>query len=253
MSSVLEANFRVQSKIVPRYLYYFTVSTACPLIVQTAPVASSICLLEKVITMSLVFSMFSSREASPHHCMDSLSTGLWWSWEPDSRDRRTVSSMYLTRWQSGWLDLQSSVYRMNSRGDRTQPWGEPVEVTERSEKVLFTFTLCVRPVRKLIIYRVIWSSRWKRVEFLCQNVRLQGVECRWKVCEQESGCGVGGFQVFVNSVHYEQFCIINPPTCSIRELERVNKWVSGLDDVLLYDSLHRFHWEWGESHRPEVL
>ena len=57
-------------------------------------------------------------------------TELWWCEGPESRDRRTVSFVYYTpytRWQSGWVDLQSkdeelrwedAAPRGASRGDR---------------------------------------------------------------------------------------------------------------------------------------
>ena len=39
-------------------------------------------------------------------------------------------------------------------------------------------------------------------------------------------------------VNDECFGLIDPSACTVRELERVNQWVSYHDDVSLYDPLH---------------
>ncbi len=62
-------------------------------------------------------------------------------------------------WQFGWVDLQSSVFKMKTRGERTQPCWEPVEVKRMLEKVLLTSTLCDLLVRKFKIHRVSWWLR----------------------------------------------------------------------------------------------
>ena len=58
ISSVLEANLNVLSKAVPRHLYSSTISALFPWIALTAASARSLCLLERVTTVSLVFTPF---------------------------------------------------------------------------------------------------------------------------------------------------------------------------------------------------
>lgn len=70
----------------------------------------------------------------------------------------------------GWRLLQSSVYRMNSWGERTQPWGEPVDMCWLSESLLLTSTFCVLRVRKSMIHKINWWSRWR--QFFSQDVGL---------------------------------------------------------------------------------
>ena len=97
------------SKIVPKYLYYSTTSTGFPRMVVVMASASCLCLLENVTITSLVFVEFSWGQAPSHQVIKSWRTELWWRFGVESRDSRTVSSTNLTRWQFGWVDLQSSV------------------------------------------------------------------------------------------------------------------------------------------------
>ena len=55
--------------------------------------------------LGLLRDCLQGRILTPLHTYAALSCGE----KPESGDRRIVSSMYFTRWQSGWMDLQSTV------------------------------------------------------------------------------------------------------------------------------------------------
>lgn len=76
--------------------------------------ASSLCLLEKITTISSALLTFSSRHELSH--TNSWKAGPWGCEESDNRD--VISMM------------------MNSRGERTQPCGDPVEVCRVSVEIL---------------------------------------------------------------------------------------------------------------------
>lgn len=73
--------------------------------------------------------------------------------------------MYFTRWQSGWLVLQSSVYRMNSKALKEALRGEALRGGGIIEDVFNPYTyIIVYPQNELVI-RVEAGGK-----FLCQNV-----------------------------------------------------------------------------------
>ena len=68
---------------------------------------------------------------------------------------------------------------MYSRGESTQPWGEPVEETRLSERQPFTFTHCVLLVKKSIIQLTRLLSR------LNSDSSLLTKTCGWIVLKAE--------------------------------------------------------------------
>ena len=55
----------------------------------------------------------------------------------------------LIKYLFGRMFLQSFVYKINKRGDKTHHWGEPVETTFTLEVVLFTRTCWGLPIKKI--------------------------------------------------------------------------------------------------------
>ena len=67
----------------------------------------------------------------------------------DNRLSKAVSSQNLIKYLFGRMFLQSFVYKMNKRGDKTHPWGDPVETTVTLEVVLFIRTCWGLPTKKI--------------------------------------------------------------------------------------------------------
>ena len=69
----------------------------------------------------------------------SFNTGAWPTSLLKCRLSKAVSSKNLIIYPLGRVLLQSFVHTVNKRGDKTHPWGEPVETT-------FTLEVEVEPV-----------------------------------------------------------------------------------------------------------
>lgn len=102
ISSALEANFRMLSKILPRYNNLSIISTGFPWMVELTAAASSLCLLEKVTTISLVLFTWNSRQALSHHSTNLWRAGLWCCEEPDSRGGLCHQRTLPCRNSAGW-------------------------------------------------------------------------------------------------------------------------------------------------------
>ncbi len=108
-----------------------------------------------------VFKTFKDKKDSSHHFKKYSNTGPHEVSVLFSRLTITVSSTNFNIWQFSKVLQQSYVYNMYNRGDRTHPWGEPVDVTDRSENCPFTLTLWVLHVRKSKIQPAILPFRPK--------------------------------------------------------------------------------------------
>ena len=71
--------------------------------------------------MSLVFVAFRHKYDLSHHATKSFNTGPWPTL--DNRLSKAVSSENLIKYLFGRMLLQSFVYKMNKRGDKTHPLG----------------------------------------------------------------------------------------------------------------------------------
>ena len=62
----------------------------------------------------------------------------------------------------GSPEEQSLVYRENSMGDSTQPWGAPVLTVRGCNKCGPSLTYCLLLVRKPVIHKQVrgWMFRW---------------------------------------------------------------------------------------------
>lgn len=148
--------------VVRRYLYSSTSSTGFSWMVVLTAVSRSLCLLEKVTTMSFVLLTFISRHTLSHHFTNSCKPCPWCCEGTDSRDGGNVWSAFLIRFKLGCVELQSSVYRMKSKCKHTAFDQLSCTVLCRSEKVLLTSTLCDLLVRESSIQRINWWFIWMK-------------------------------------------------------------------------------------------
>ena len=166
MSSVYGSHFNLWSKTTPKYLYSWTDCMGCPWIIVEWNALS----LLKSIAISLVFEVFRRRWDCSHQLRNSCKTGPWSCSSPWRRLTNAVSSANLIKCLPGWGLEQLLVYSINSRGDSTHPWGEPILViiwSEREEPTFTCWTLWLRKSRSQSI-RLPSSSKsscslWARV------------------------------------------------------------------------------------------
>ena len=126
------SHFNLLSIVVPRYLYSSTTYTLLSWMTVSDWDGGYFL---KSMHMSLVFVAFRHKYDLSHHATKSFNTGPWPTSSLDNRLSKAVSSENLIKYLFGRMLLQSFVYKMNKRGDKTHHWGEPVETT-------FTLKLC---------------------------------------------------------------------------------------------------------------
>ena len=131
------SHFNLLSIVVPRYLYSSTTSTLLSRM-TISDWDGGYFLNSK--HMSLFFFAFRHKYDLSQYATKSFNTVPWPTSSLDNRMSKAVSSENLIKYLFGRLLLQSFLYKMNKRGDKTHPWGEPVETTFTLEVVLFTRT-----------------------------------------------------------------------------------------------------------------
>ena len=130
-------HFNLLLIVVPRYLCSSTISTL--LSWMTVSYWEGGYFLKNNAHVFLIFVAFRHKYVLSHHATKSFNAGLC----PSSLDNRlikAVSSEKVIKYLFGRILLQSFVYNMNKRGDKTHHWGEPVETIFTLEVVLFTRT-----------------------------------------------------------------------------------------------------------------
>ena len=104
---------------------------------------------------------------------------------------------------------------------------ELVEVSEMPERVLLTSTLCDLLIRRYVIHRISWWSRWRWVE--CFSARMCGCKAlmQRRILQTAVWMWCRVFQlVGTVSMIFFFFGLIDSSACTVWELERVHQWVS---------------------------
>lgn len=127
----------------------------------------------KSTNISLVFATLICRKEELHQSMNSFTTGPCSRSSLLSRDTMTESSANLTMCRpTCWL-RHSFVYKTNNKGERTQPWGDPVEETRVSDRTPLTLTRCGLTVKKSITQAIRPGS------MLWESLSLSAKMCGW--------------------------------------------------------------------------
>ena len=125
IESVLTSNLSLLSIIVPRYLYWSTISMQFPFMYVGG--GEQDWFLLKSMAIFFVFEMLSWRKDLSHQLTNSSTTGPCWDSFSCRKLTITVSSAnFRMCLLICWL-LQSLVWMIYSSGESTQPWGESVE------------------------------------------------------------------------------------------------------------------------------
>ena len=110
------------------------------------------------------------------------------------------------------------MYREKSRGERTQPWGEPVLIDWKSETCSHSFTCCFLSDRKSVI-------------LLMKQSQDDGVKGRAEIHTQDPGVGSCGVQVLEDVMEGQVDCIVYRPVGSVGELQGVQEGVGDVFQV----------------------
>ena len=152
--------------------------------------------------MSLVFVAFRHKYDVSLHSTKLFNTRPWPTSSLNNRLSKAVSTENLIKYLLGRVPLQSFVYNiMIKRGDKTHPWGEPMETTFTLEMVLFT---CWSPPPKTSSTNSANSDSSLSSEFIIlfkQLVRLQRIKGRAHIHVENSGTGFG----FLKMTEYEVY------------------------------------------------
>lgn len=95
-------------------------------------------------------------------------------------------SANFTMWCTGWWRQHSQVYSQNNRGERTEPWGAPVEERRASDWTIPTLSQCNVSVKKSISQHIKpWPTRVGVPQSLCKNMWLDAFKSRSKIKENK--------------------------------------------------------------------
>ena len=98
------------------------------------------CFLKSIIN-SLVLETFMFKKERLHQSLKSFTIGPCSITLSLSRDTMTESSANLKTCLPSYCERHSFVYKTKRRGERTHPWGEPVEDKRLPDKTPLTLTL----------------------------------------------------------------------------------------------------------------
>ena len=155
--------------------------------------------------------------------------------QPQSYLHASWNLRSLTDW---WLEVQLLVYREKSRGEGTQPWGEPVLMVWESETCFPSLTCCLLSDRKSVIHLQVESGTlsWESLSY-----SNDGVEGRAEVHKQDSGLGSCGVQVLEDKVKGHVYCIVYRPVGSVGKLQGVQERVSRQREAFLRIAEARYY------------
>lgn len=133
----------------------------------------------KSINISFVLATLILIKDEEHQSVNSLTTGPWSGSLLVSKDTITESSANFKMWRPACWLRHSFVYRTNSKGERTQPWGDPVEETRVSDRTPLTLTRCGLSVKKSISQAIRpGSTLWK-------SLNLPAKICGWMLLKAD--------------------------------------------------------------------
>ena len=123
--STLPSNFNLLSKIIPKNLYFSTLSTTSPSIVTDETAGG--CFLKSISNsfFLVTFVLLRSKKLSLHHAVN-LSTSFICAIE---FDKSTIAALSVYSIKIVFsVPVQSFVYNVKRTGDKTHPCGIPVEM-----------------------------------------------------------------------------------------------------------------------------
>ena len=117
----------------------------------------------------------------------------------------------------GLMTGGAAVYREKSRGERTQPWGEPVLMSCELKMCFPSFTCCFLSDRKSVIHLQV-VRHTQLGELLLKQSQDDCVEGRAEIQKQDPGVGTCGIQVLEDVVKDQVDCIVYRPVGSVGKL-----------------------------------